>query len=237
LNRKTYLISCIVVLMALAVSGCAIDRSIFATPEALRNLPPPPEVVSSDQCSDISAAAGATSIATEEMTFDEAEMVIEPEANDYYACIVTNRGIIEVTLYDDNAPETVNNFVFLAQAGFYDGVLWHRVVNDFVIQGGDRNGGIAGQPGTGGPGYSWADELAGLALPHDAAGVLSMANAGPNTNGSQFFVTLTDDCCTHLNGRHAVFGKVSNEGGMEVVNTIGQGDLIQTIEIVTVAAS
>jgi len=235
LNRKPILTTVALLMVAAAVAGCAIDRSELATPEALRNAPPPPEVVATNFCSDVSEDAGETEPATERMSFDEAEFVLEADTMNYYACFVTSKGIIEATLFDDNAPETVNNFVFLAQEGFFDGVAWHRVVDDFVIQGGDRNGMIVGQAGTGGPGYTWPDEQAALLLPHDTAGTLSMANAGPNTNGSQFFITHTPT--PHLNGRHAVFGKVSGEGDMDIVLDIEQGDLIQTVEIITVEDS
>jgi len=223
------------VLLAAAVSGCAIDRSQLATPEAFRELPPPPEMAATNHCADVAEDAGTGDVASTEMTFDAAEFVIEPDAKDYFACMVTSRGLIEITLFDDNAPDTVNNFVFLAQEGFYDGVMFHRVVPNFVIQGGDRNGLIAGAPGTGGPGYNWNDEAGGLALPHDDGGVLSMANAGPNTNGSQFFITHSPQ--PHLNGKHAVFGKVSGEGNMDVVNAVEQGDIIRTVEIIAVDES
>lgn len=223
-----------VTIIALVISGCAIDRSQLATPEALRNLPPPPAVPEGNPCYGIPDDAGASSPATEKMEFDGAESVLADD-KDYIACFVTNKGIIEATLFDDDAPETVNNFVFLAQQGFYDGVLWHRVVDDFVIQGGDRNGAIDGRPGTGGPGYQWDDEAAALALEHANAGTLSMANAGPNTNGSQFFITHTDT--PHLNGLHAVFGEVIGERDMDIVLSIAQNDLIQTIQIIEVDES
>jgi len=234
-NRLIYSFS---LLLALVVaSGCAIDRSALATPESLRDLPPPPEVVASNYCDDIPLDTGKTSVTMAPLEFEEAEQVIDAEANNYYACFVTNKGMIEVTLFDDNAPQTVNNLVFLANEGFYDGVLWHRVVDDFVIQGGDRNGPLTtGQPGTGGPGYQFPDEQSALLLPHSGVGKLSMANAGPNTNGSQFFVTLSEGCCDHLNGVHAVFGEVSGEGDMDVVQDIVQGDLIQAIRVVEVDA-
>ncbi|MBW1868028.1 MAG: peptidylprolyl isomerase, partial [Deltaproteobacteria bacterium] len=108
----------------------------------------------------------------------------------------------------------VNNFVFLAQEGFYDGIVFHRVINDFMIQGGDPTG-----TGRGGPGYKFEDEVAANPLKHETA-VISMANAGPNTNGSQFFITHSPQ--PHLNGKHTVFGKVVE--GKEIVNAIQQGD-------------
>ncbi len=139
----------------------------------------------------------------------------------YFATIETNRGNIEIELYPQYAPKTVNNFVFLAREGFYDGVSFHRVISDFVIQGGDPTG-----TGRGGPGYDFEDETKNNPLKHET-GVLSMANAGPNTNGSQFFITHSPQ--PHLNGKHTVFGKVI--GGMDVVNAIRQGDKMDHVTI------
>ena len=141
--------------------------------------------------------------------------------NMYKATIETNKGIIELELYPQHAPKTVNNFVFLARDGFYDGVTFHRVISDFMIQGGDPTG-----TGRGGPGYTFEDELEGNPLKHER-GVISMANAGPNTNGSQFFITHSPQ--PHLNGRHTVFGKV--EKGLEVVDAIREGDKMKKVEI------
>ena len=129
----------------------------------------------------------------------------------YRITIETNRGDMELELYPECAPKTVNNFVFLAREGFYDGVVFHRVISDFMIQGGDPTG-----TGSGGPGYKFEDEVAENLLKHET-GMISMANAGPNTNGSQFFVTLAPT--PHLDGRHSVFGKVNN--GVDVVRKIG----------------
>ncbi len=143
------------------------------------------------------------------------EMKIDPKKS-YHVTLETDRGPIEIVLSPDHAPVTVNNFVFLAQEGFYDGVTFHRVINNFMIQGGDPTG-----TGMGGPGYRFQDETRNNPLKHEA-GVLSMANAGPNTNGSQFFITHSPQ--PHLNGKHTVFGKVV--GGMDVVNSIRQGDKI-----------
>ncbi len=139
----------------------------------------------------------------------------------YTAIIVTNRGTIELALAAQQAPKTVNNFVFLAQQGFYDGVSFHRVISHFMIQGGDPTG-----SGRGGPGYRFDDETYGNPLRHET-GVISMANAGPNTNGSQFFITHAPQ--PHLDGRHTVFGKVTK--GMEVVNAIRQGDVMKSVTI------
>ena len=129
----------------------------------------------------------------------------------YLVTIETNRGTIELELYPEHAPVTVNNFVFLTNEGFYDGVKFHRVIANFMIQCGDPTG-----TGRGGPGYRFADECT-PDLRHDGPGVLSMANAGPGTNGSQFFVTLAPT--PHLDDRHSVFGKVTE--GVDVVMKIG----------------
>src|SRR5438874_668627 len=118
--------------------------------------------------------------------YDKApDMVIDPKKK-YTAVFKTDKGDIRVNLFADKAPTTVNNFVFLAREGFYDGTQFHRVIRDFMVQGGDPTG-----TGSGGPGYKWNDERSALDLKHDAPGTLSMANAGPNTNGSQFFITHT----------------------------------------------
>ena len=132
----------------------------------------------------------------------------------------TDRGTIRVELAADKAPLTVANFVNLAQRGFYDGLKFHRVINDFMIQGGCPQG-----TGTGGPGYRFEDE-ANNGLRHER-GVLSMANAGPNTNGSQFFITHV--ATPWLDGKHTVFGKVIE--GLDVVDAIKQGDLIKSLKI------
>lgn len=150
-------------------------------------------------------------------------MVIDPKKK-YSARINTNKGVIELDLFTDRAPLTVNNFVFLARDGFYDGLSFHRVIEDFMIQGGCPNG-----DGRGGPGYRWDDEPAALRIKHEV-GSLSMANAGPNTNGSQFFIThiVTD----WLNGKHAVFGRVKSDKDQAVVNSIEQRDFIEKVEII-----
>jgi peptidyl-prolyl cis-trans isomerase B (cyclophilin B) len=148
---------------------------------------------------------------------------IDPEKS-YTATISTDRGDIVLDLFPEHAPVTVNNFVFLANQGFYDGVTFHRVIPNFMIQGGDPTG-----TGRGGPGYRFQDELSGNPLRHET-GSLSMANAGPNTNGSQFFITHAPQ--PHLDGKHTVFGKVTS--GQDVVDSIAQGD---TINSVTVAVS
>ncbi len=127
------------------------------------------------------------------------------------AIIETNMGTMEVELYEDKAPITTSNFINLSQKGFYDNLTFHRVIKDFMIQGGDPRG-----DGTGGPGYKIKDEF-GPGLKHNSSGILSMANAGPNTGGSQFFITLAPT--PWLDGKHAIFGKVVKGG--DVLKAIG----------------
>jgi peptidyl-prolyl cis-trans isomerase B (cyclophilin B) len=129
------------------------------------------------------------------------------------ATLHTNQGAIGVELFDGDAPKTVENFRKLAGDGFYEGVIFHRVIPDFMIQGGDPTG-----TGSGGPGYTFEDEFNDHAV---ARGALAMANAGPNTNGSQFFI-VTADACPWLDGKHTVFGRVTD--GMDVVDAISQLD-------------
>jgi peptidyl-prolyl cis-trans isomerase B (cyclophilin B) len=139
----------------------------------------------------------------------------------YVATFETTKGSIVVDLFVKDAPKTVNNFVFLAKEGFYDGTVFHRVIPDFMIQGGDPTG-----SGRGGPGYRFEDETKGNPNKHEP-GTLSMANAGPNTNGSQFFIThiATD----WLNGKHTVFGKVKT--GQDIVDSVKQGDTLTAVKI------
>ncbi len=139
----------------------------------------------------------------------------------YTATIQTNRGNIEIDLYADKVPNTVNNFVALARDGFYDGISFHRVIADFMVQSGDPIG-----SGRGGPGYKFNDEFH-PELVHDGPGVLSMANAGPNTNGSQFYITHV--ATNWLDNKHSVFGKVRS--GQDVVDAIQQGDVMERVEI------
>ena len=154
--------------------------------------------------------------------------------------IKTTKGDIVLELYNDKVPNTVNNFIKLSEEGIYDGVYFHRVIDNFMIQSGDPkakgkvdidftyeyNSKGLHIAGTGGPGYAFDDEFHDD-LKHDGPGVLSMANSGPNTNGSQFFITHV--ATPWLNGKHSVFGKVLT--GMDVVNNIEQGDKIENIEI------
>lgn len=141
-----------------------------------------------------------------------------------HAIIKTNRGDMKVEFYENDAPNTVDNFVKLSKDGFYDGLTWHRVLPDFVIQGGCPKGN-----GTGGPGYSIDCELDGDNQYHDR-GVLSMAHAGRNTGGSQFFVCHSRNNTAHLDGNHTCFGKVIK--GVDVVDKIKVGDAIEKIEII-----
>ena len=156
-------------------------------------------------------------------------LTIDPEKS-YIATFKTEKGDIVIELFADKVPNTVNNFVFLAREGFYDDTTFHRVIPDFMAQGGDPTG-----TGRGGPGYRFADEFH-PGLRHDKPGILSMANAGPNTNGSQFFITHGPT--PHLDNRHAVFGQVTE--GLDVLMSISirdpqmsqtPGDAIHTIEI------
>ena len=147
-------------------------------------------------------------------------MVIDPNKS-YTATFETSRGAVVCELFAKEAPRTVNNFVFLARENLYDDTVFHRVIADFMIQGGDPTG-----TGRGGPGYRFADEFEGNPHRHKV-GSLSMANAGPNTNGSQFFIThvVTD----WLDGRHTVFGRVTS--GQDVVNQVQQGDQLIRVTI------
>ncbi len=139
------------------------------------------------------------------------------------AVMETNKGTIRLNLYPDETPMTVANFVNLAQRGFYDGLSFHRVIEDFMIQGGCPQG-----TGTGGPGYRFADEFVD-SLRHDAPGKFSMANAGPGTNGSQFFITHVPT--PWLDDAHTIFGAVEGDEDQAVVNAIGQGDHIVSVTL------
>jgi peptidyl-prolyl cis-trans isomerase B (cyclophilin B) len=157
---------------------------------------------------------------TEKQYKSPPEMQVETDRT-YHVTIKTEKGTIELDLFPEHAPKTVNNFVFLARDGFYDGVSFHRVISDFMVQGGDPTG-----TGRGGPGYRFEDEFKGNPLRHER-GVISMANAGPGTNGSQFFITHGPQ--PHLDGRHTVFGKVTK--GLDVVDAIEQGDTMVRVTI------
>jgi cyclophilin family peptidyl-prolyl cis-trans isomerase len=156
------------------------------------------------------AALGCCTLftASPAMAAEEAEAAVKRQV----AVFETNMGKFKIELYNDLAPNTVKNFVKLAQKKFYDGIIFHRVIDKFMIQGGDPTG-----TGMGGPGYTIKDEF-GKGLKHAKPGMLSMANAGPNTGGSQFFITLVP--CPWLDGKHAIFGHVTE--GMDIVEKIGK---------------
>ena len=158
-------------------------------------------------------------------------MTIDPFAG-YTANIKTNKGNILIELFPASAPKTVNNFVFLASEGFYNGIIFHRVIPNFMIQGGDPTG-----TGTSGPGYKFEDEI-DAKLGFEKPGILAMANSGPNTNGSQFFITTAST--PHLNGNHTIFGKVmEGQDVADIISTVPAGPgnrpnqpvVIQGIEI------
>jgi cyclophilin family peptidyl-prolyl cis-trans isomerase len=152
-------------------------------------------------------------MATKKQWSKAPEITIDPKKQ-YSATIHTDKGDIVVELFADKTPRTVNNFVFLAKEGFYDGTIFHRVISDFMAQGGDPTG-----TGSGGPGYRFPDEFYST-LKHDKPGILSMANAGPGTNGSQFFITHLPT--PWLDNKHSVFGKVIS--GMDVLLSIPPRD-------------
>jgi len=152
-------------------------------------------------------------MAMQEKTYDENTNII----------MHTSKGDINLTLFGPKTPKTVTNFLELSRAGYYDGLTFHRVIPDFMVQGGCPLG-----KGFGGPGYNFEDEF-DAELKHDGPGVLSMANAGPGTNGSQFFITHVETAW--LDGKHTVFGKVHGEEDVKVVNAIEMGDTITSITI------
>ena len=148
------------------------------------------------------------------------EMIIDP-AKKYTATVSTDKGDMVLELFAEKTPKTVNNFVFLSREGFYDGIVFHRVIADFMAQGGDPTG-----TGRGGPGYRFEDEFH-PELKHDKPGILSMANAGPGTNGSQFFITHVPT--PHLNNKHSVFGQVTE--GIDVLMAVSTGTKISSVTI------
>lgn len=152
---------------------------------------------------------------------DAAPAAKPAEVKDINIVLSTSKGDIAATLYASKTPMTVANFLNLAKRGFYNGLTFHRVIPNFMVQGGDPQG-----TGRGGPGYRFGDEIH-PSLSHNGPGIFSMANAGPGTNGSQFFITHKDT--TWLNGKHTVFGKVSK--GQDVVNAITRGDKIKSIKV------
>jgi len=153
------------------------------------------------------------------MSYSEPPQMTIDTSKQYIATIETGKGILTLELFASDVPITVNNFVFLAREGFYDNTTFHRVIADFMAQGGDPTG-----TGRGGPGYCFTDEFTKHA---HSSGALSMANAGPNTNGSQFFITYTPQ--PHLDNRHSVFGQLIE--GMDVLREIKNGDTIIRITI------
>ena len=165
----------------------------------------------------VTAGAAGCKSTTSDTPKQEAKPMAEPLPQ---VTIQTAKGNIVLELAEDDAPNTVANFISLVEKGYYDGLKFHRVIAQFMIQGGDPTG-----TGSGGPGYVIADEFSPR-LKHDR-GVISMANAGPNTGGSQFFITHVP--CPHLDGKHAVFGRVTS--GMEVVDAIKQGDKMVKVTV------
>ena len=196
---------------AMLVAACGGDDP-EPTPTPLRVETATPTAAAGDTSAGPSPTAGP-------QEYDGPPDLVIDTSKDYYATFVTERGEFRLRLFDDRAPRTVNNFVFLARDGFYNGVTFHRVIPGFMAQGGDPTG-----TGGGSPGYRFDDEFH-PDLVH-AAGVISMANSGPNTNGSQFFITFVPT--PHLDGRHAVFGEVVE--GMDVVNNISPRDPATAIE-------
>ncbi len=183
-----------------SLAACAVIALSACSPDA--NSPPP--------------------VKTENTAVETpAEIPAAEEVQDAKIVITTSKGDIEATIFATKVPMTAANFLNLAKRGYYDGLTFHRVIPNFMIQGGDPTG-----TGRGGPGYNFADEFDN-SLKHDKAGIFSMANAGPGTNGSQFFIT--HNATSHLNGRHSVFGEVTK--GQDVVNAIKGGDSIESIKV------
>jgi len=175
----------------------------------------------------LALALSATFVSAEEKKqYDKPpEMKIDPAKKTYTATMDTSKGKIVIDLFAKDAPITVNNFVFLAREKFYDGLTFHRVIPDFMIQGGDPTG-----TGRGGPGYKFEDETNAAKNPNKhTPGTLSMANAGPNTNGSQFFITHKET--PWLDGKHTVFGRVHDADSKKVVDAIEGGDTIKSVTI------
>jgi len=232
------IVAVVILLVYLAVrftrSGSAGTEVPTATAEATSSITAAPTAAASGTAEAVTAPE---STPVEETPVAKSwsqppAMALDPNV-DYQAVIKTAKGDVVIDLYEDEAPVTVNNFVFLARQGFYDGVTFHRVIAGFMAQTGDPTG-----TGGGGPGYQFADEFSPN-LRHDAEGIVSMANAGSNTNGSQFFITYAPQ--PHLDGKHSVFGKVIE--GLDVLRSITPrdpsarptpppGDRILTIEIV-----
>ncbi len=206
------LISLSLSLIALLLAACSLPEEA-PTPTAIPEVIPTPRIADTPT----PAVIGTPTPQREESRSGRLvpqyatppEMTIDT-SGEYAADIQTNQGTITVELFAEDAPITVNNFVFLARQGFYDGVIFHRVIPQFMIQGGDPTG-----TGGGGPGYRFQDEIIS-SRSFDRTGVLAMANAGPNTNGSQFFITVAPT--PHLTGSHTIFGRVT--AGQEIADAI-----------------
>lgn len=196
-------------------TALSIALTFFVTATLLAACQPAEESPSE---SDAPAQQDASTIEEDGETMSESVSVTELRAT-----MKTSKGDIHLSLYADKTPITVTNFVNLAQRGYYDGLTFHRVIADFMIQGGCPLG-----TGAGGPGYKFQDEF-DPTLKHDRPGILSMANSGPGTNGSQFFITHTPT--SHLDGKHSIFGAVVGPEDQAVVNEIATGDIIESIVI------
>lgn len=195
-RRRNQIIAVVGVLVLLLIGGLLLTR------------------VGGSGSSLASGGPGCDGVGTGSTGYTEApEMTIDTSKN-YHATMTTSQGVVEIALFADKAPKTVNNFVTLACDGFYDGLTFHRVIPDFMIQGGDPQG-----TGSGGPGYQFEDEF-DPSLNFDKVGLLAMANSGPNTNGSQFFITVAET--PWLNQKHTIFGEVT--AGYEVVEAISKVD-------------
>ena len=206
------LISFALLALLIALTACELPQEA-ATPTPIPDVIPTPRIADTPTPAVIGTPTPVSVTTSDGKSIRQYSqppgMEIDPDGA-YTADIQTNQGTISVELYAEDAPATVNNFVFLARQGFYDGVIFHRVIPNFMIQGGDPTG-----TGTEGPGYRFQDEIA-PSLAFDTAGILAMANAGPNTNGSQFFITVAPTI--HLTGLHTIFGRVTS--GQEVADAI-----------------
>ena len=205
----------LLLLLAALAAACMLPEATPPPPTDIPEVIPPARIADTPTPPVIGTPTPETSESQSGRVIREysqpPEMAIDPEGS-YSADIRTNQGIISVELFAEDAPLTVNNFVFLARQGFYDGVIFHRVIPDFMIQGGDPTG-----TGGGGPGYRFQDEIV-PSLTFEGAGILAMANAGPGTNGSQFFITVA--ATPHLTGNHTIFGWVT--AGQEVADAISK---------------
>lgn len=229
--KKTKLLL-IPALLSSVLLGCDDDRESRPVEQILTAQAPAvdwasaPQSTSKTPATPVSATAeGAAAQGPAKSWPNKPAMTIDP-AKKYTATITTTKGDIVLDLYAKEAPVTVNNFVFLAKENFYNGIVFHRVIPDFMIQGGDPTG-----SGSGGPGYQFEDEVNPTKNPHkfDGPGILAMANAGPATNGSQFFITHKET--PWLNGKHTIFGKVVDQKSQDIVNKIAQGDKITSVKI------